>query len=88
MGEPSNRLFFGFHSILAVSGPPIWNLFGSDQKKYNFDISKLACLLEFKMRMKEIAITITLYRMKLETEVIIRFIYLLTQRFPILVTNL
>ena len=32
----------------------------SDQKKYDFNISKLACLLEFKMRMKEIAITITL----------------------------
>ena len=28
MGEPSNRLLFGFHSIIAVSGPPIWNLFG------------------------------------------------------------
>ena len=27
MGEPSNRLLFGFHSIIAVSGPPIWNLF-------------------------------------------------------------
>ena len=31
MGEPSNRLLFGFHSIIAVSGPPIWNLFGSIQ---------------------------------------------------------
>ena len=28
MGEPSNRLLFGFHSIIAVSGPSIWNLFG------------------------------------------------------------
>ena len=28
MGEPSNRLLFGFHSIIAASGPPIWNLFG------------------------------------------------------------
>ena len=27
MGEPSNRLLFGFHSIIDVSGPPIWNLF-------------------------------------------------------------
>jgi hypothetical protein len=24
-GEPSNRLLFGFHSIIAISGPPIYH---------------------------------------------------------------